>query len=47
MLDVALTVEHAPYVNVFGALDVENQMRIGRQRPATQAGKIQFVRVLR
>ena len=35
--------EYAPDVDVVVALDVEDQMRVARQRPGTQTGEIQLV----
>jgi len=43
----ALPVQHAPHINVAWMLDVEQQVRIVRQRPDTQTRQIQFVRVAR
>lgn len=33
---------HAPDIDVAGALDVEHQMGITRERPETQTGQIQL-----
>lgn len=43
--DIALTIQHAPDVDVVGPFDVENQMGIPRQRLAAQTRQVQFVRV--
>ena len=41
--DVALAMQHAPDVDVIATLDVEDEMRIARQRPESQIGKVQLV----
>ena len=43
--DVALAMQHAPDVDAIGALDVEDQVWIARQRPEEQTGKVQVVRL--
>ena len=42
--DVALTMAHAPDIDVVCSVDVEHQMGIAGQRPAAQAGQVQLVR---
>ena len=41
--DVALAMQHAPDVDVVASLDVEDQMRVARQRPEAQTGEVQLV----
>lgn len=45
--DVALTVQHAPDIDVIGALNVEDKVRISLDRPEAQAAQVQFVGVPR
>ena len=39
--------QYAPDIDVVLVLDVENEVRIARQRPGAQAGKIEFMGVAR
>src|SRR5574343_977124 len=41
--DVTLAVKYAPDVDVNGALDVEHEVWVTRQRPGAQAGQVEFV----
>jgi hypothetical protein len=43
--DVALPVKHTPDIDVIVALDAEDKMRIARQWPEPQTGKVQLVSV--
>jgi hypothetical protein len=42
--DITLSVVHAPDIDMVWAFDVENQVRIARQRPGTQARQIELMR---
>ena len=45
--NIPLAVQYAPDIDVVLVLDVENEVRIARQRPGAQAGKIEFMGVAR
>jgi len=39
--------KHTPYIHMVWPIDVENQVRVARERPSTQSRQIEFVRVAR
>lgn len=43
--NIALTMQDAPHVDVVVHLDVEDEVRVARQRPETQAGQVQLMRI--
>ncbi len=43
--NVSLAMQHAPEVDVAALLDVEEQIGVGGQRPASQTGQIEFMRM--
>src|SRR5574337_1498075 len=45
--DVPLVMQHAPNVDVIGALDVEHEVRVAWQWPGAQPGQVEFVGVTR